>query len=117
MTDLVAALADAFAVEERKDGRVNEIHVARDVYDAIASHGFDGHNYNLWGATVVLRKKLRKSHVTLRYERSVILPGPAPSAENFWHRDEKIKRFRKTVNLTALRKPPDPQSTQPTPDA
>lgn len=74
------ALANAFAREESKNGVVYELRVAPDVYDDIATRGFDGHNTRLWGAEVVRVPKLRKGHVVLRYTR-------------------EAKKFRKTIKI------------------
>lgn len=113
---MIQALADAFAHEEARDARVYEVRASPDMFKVIAT--FDTYEREssgkgeLWNATFILDKKLRKGMIVLRYKRAVTLPGPKPTAANYWAKREKLKRYRKKVHLPSLVRP-DPPSREP----
>lgn len=106
---LLTALADAFAVEERKDARVTSVDVSKQAFRLLSNGGADAPDFDridamtalMWNARLVLNPNLADDEIILHYRR----PDPKRNRE---------KAFFKRVTLGDGRPPAQQPAEAPT---
>lgn len=94
-----STLADAFASIEGTDGRIYFIHVGKEIFELIKKQAaFCGWTSSkVWGADVVLDKKLPKGVIIFRYKRRKLTPEAERSKRGDWYDPPVYGRYRKPV--------------------